>query len=245
MNITTGKRIWLSQASTNIVRSKPIIFWDTCALLDILRIPLLDRPQLTPQTLQAYEQIESWIAANRLVSVTSDLVVREFSEHADDIVNALSAQEQKLKNDVKEQSQYMTGAKKATRIASVIDLLDIRKRVIKLVKKIWKGTYILRGQDGFALKADYRVRNYIKPSGGKESYKDCYLWICYISVLNKVNPTEPTFFFTTNPADFAENKKSDNLHPNLIAELPFVNSSYALKMSILKGRLQGYFAAHP
>ena len=245
MNITTSKKIWLSQASTNIARNKPIIFWDTCALLDILRIPLLDRPQFNPQTLQAYEQIESWIATNRLVSVTSDIVVREFSEHADDIDNALSAQEQKLKNDVKEQSHYMTDAAKATRVASSIDLLDIRKRVIKLVKKIWKGTYILRGQDDFALKADYRVRNYIKPSGGRESYKDCYLWICYISVLNKVNPTEPTFFFTTNPADFAENKKSDNLHPNLTAELPSANSGYALKMAILNGQLQRYFAAHP
>ena len=125
MNITTGKRIWLSQASTNIVRSKPIIFWNTCALLDILRIPLLDRPQFNPQILQAYEQIESWIAAKRLVSVTSDLVVREFSVHADDIVNALSSQEQNLKNDVKEQSRYMTDSIKATRIASIIDLLDI------------------------------------------------------------------------------------------------------------------------
>ena len=245
MNITTGRRIWLTQADAIISRYKPIIFWDTCALLDVLRIPLLDRPQFTPQTLQAYEQIESWITSNRLVSVTSDLVLREFSEHADDIVNNLATQEQKLKNDVKEQSRYMTDAAKSTRVSNGIDLLDIQKRVIKLVKKIWRGTYILRGQNEFALKADYRVRNYIKPSGGRESYKDCYLWICYISVLNKVNPTEPTFFFTTNPADFAENKKSDKLHPNLIAELPFSNSSYALKMSILYRSLQGYFAAHP
>ena len=72
MNITTSKKIWLSQASTNIARNKPIIFWDTCALLDILRIPLLDRPQFNPQTLQAYEQIESWIATNNCEAIINN-----------------------------------------------------------------------------------------------------------------------------------------------------------------------------
>lgn len=245
MNITTNNKFWLSQANAVINANKPLVFWDTCALLDILRIPLLEKPQFNIATLQAYEQLESWLASNRLVSITSNLVVREFSEHADNIVNMLVAQERKTKDEVKEQSQYMSDAVKSAKVSVGIDLLDIQKRVIKLVKKIWRRTYILRGQDEFALKADYRVRNYIKPSGGKESYKDCYLWICYISLLNKVNPTEPTFFFTSNPADFAENRKSDKLHPNLKAELPFPNSGYALKMLILSGKLQGYFAAHP
>lgn len=245
MKISTGNRFWLSKADTVIVADKPCVFWDTCALLDILRIPLLDRPQFDISTLQAYEQVASWISSNRLVSVTSDLVLREFSEHADDIVNCLAIQEQKMKTEVKSQSQFMADSVKATKVANSIVLLDIQKRVIKLVKRIWRSTFILRGQNEFALKADYRVRNYIKPSGGRESYKDCYLWICYISLLNKLSPTEPTFFFSSNPADFAENKKSDNLHPNLRAELPFAKSGYALKMRILYGKLQGYFASHP
>lgn len=245
MRILTGNKLWLSQASAAIPSNKPIVFWDTCALLDILRIPLIDRKNLNINTLHAYEGIEAWIRAGRLVSVTSDLVVKEFSEHADDIVNQLSQQERKTKDEVAEQSRYMNNVPLATSIVAKVNLLDVQSRVVKLVKKILSQTIILKGQLSFAHNADYRVRNYIKPSGGKESYKDCYLWISYISLLKKVVPTEPVFFYTTNPADFAENKKSTNLHPDLISELPSANCGCALNMTILNGKLTQYFGLHP
>lgn len=70
-----------------------------------------------------------------------------------------------------------------------------------MVRKIWQKTYILRGQKSFATNADYRTRNYITPSRGKESYKDSYIWVSFISLLNKLQPTEICYFFTANPAD--------------------------------------------
>ena len=245
MNITTGKKIFLSQANGVVPANKPIVFWDTCALLDLARTPLLDRTNLSFATLQEYEQIEQWINSDRLTSVTSDLVLREFSEHIDHIASSLSTQEQKTKNEVKEQTLFMTDLSRARKINQSIDGLDVQKKVIAIVKKIWSHTILLRGQNSFALSADYRVRNYIKPSGGKESYKDCYIWYSYISLLREVNPLGPTFFFTTNPSDFAENKKSINLHPDLKAELPFAQSSFALNMSVLHGKLLQYFRIHP
>lgn len=245
MNILTDKKMWLSQAASIIPRNEPMVFWDTCALLDVLRIPLLTRPQFTINTLQAYEQLEAWIQGNRITSVTSELVIREFSEHADHRIDDLAIQEQKTKNEVKEQTQYMSDTQKAAMLAARINNLDIQRRVVKLVTKIWRKTKVLKCENSFAFNADYRVRNYLKPSGGKESYKDCYLWISYISLLNEVNPTEPAFFFTTNPVDFAENKSSVNLHPDLKAQLPLANAEAIMKMEILSGKLTRYFAAHP
>lgn len=245
MKIITGSKFWLSRASALIPNNKPMIFWDTCALLDIIRIPLFERQNLNIDTLYAYEGIESWIRNGRIVSVTSDLVVREFSEHVDDIINLLKLQEQKTKDDVKEQASFMSNVQLATSIVTNVNHLEIQSRVVKLVKRILGQTYILKSQLSFAHNADYRVRNYIKPSGGKESYKDCYLWSSYISLLKEISPTEPTFFFTTNPADFAENKKSLNLHPDLVSELPSPNCGCALNMAILNGRLTQYFNLQP
>lgn len=245
MNITTSNKMWLSQVTTFVPRNKPIVFWDTCALLDVLRIPILSRSQFNINTLQAYEQLEAWIQDGSITSVTSELVIREFSEHADHRIADLAVQEQKTKDEVKEQTQYMSDTLKATMLSARIDSLDIQKRVVKLAAKIWRKTNILKCENSFAQNADYRVRNYLKPSGGKESYKDCYLWISYISLLNEVNPTEPAFFFTTNPADFAENKSSVNLHPDLKAQLPLANAEAIMKMEILSGKLTRYFAAHP
>ena len=237
--------MWLSQVTTFVPRNKPIVFWDTCALLDVLRIPMLSRPQFNINTLQAYEQLEAWIQDGSITSVTSELVIREFSEHADHRIADLYVQEQKTKDEVKEQTQYMSDTLKAAMLSTRIDNLNIQKRVVRLVAKIWRKTNILKCENSFAQNADYRVRNYLRPSGGKESYKDCYLWISYISLLNKVNPTEPAYFFTTNPADFAENKRSVNLHPDLKTQLPLANAEAVMKIEILRGKLTHYFAEHP
>lgn len=245
MQIIYKRKIFLSNSAAFIPSDKPIVFWDTCALLDILRIPLFDRKNLDFNTFQAYERIEAGIRSGRITSVTSDLVLKEFSAHADDVVNMLALQEQKTKDEVAEQVRYMKNVPLATTIIAKVNLLDVQKRVIELVKQILRQTYILKGQQSFAKNADYRVRNYIKPSGGKESYKDSYLWISYISLMKKVLPSEPAFFYTTNPTDFAENKKSSKLHPNLVTELPSFNCDCALNMNVLDGKLTRYFKTHP
>ena len=234
-------KFWLSQAPAVIPSNKPIIFWDTCALLDILRIPMLGKKSLDYTTLQSYERIEAGVNGGYITSLTSDLVLKEFGAHADNIVNQLAQQEQQIKDEVTEKTKFMKNRPLATAIVAKIYLLDIQNRVIHLVKRILKQTYILKSQMSFAMNADYRVRNYIKPSGGKESYKDSYLWISYISLMRKVSPTVPAFFFTTNPADFAENKKSVKLHPNLATELPSSNCVCALNMHVLDGMLRQYF----
>lgn len=245
MNIKTSNKIWLSQATDYFPEDKPVVFWDTCALLDILRIPLRERVNLSKRTLEEYEKIEEWIATGRLISVTAELVVKEFGEHADDVVKQLSIQERKTKEDVREQADYMLNGVQKTKITNGIDLLDIQSRVKELVKKIWRHTLVLRSQKSFASNADYRVRNYIKPSGGKESYKDCYLWSSYITLMTTIASTEPCFLFTTNPSDFAENKGSVELHPSLKAELPNTQTDCVMKMDILFGNLISYFRPAP
>lgn len=73
-------RIWLSQANANLAANKPIIFWDTCALVDIIRIPHSTK-NFTIQDLQKYEDIALWLEDGFIQSVTSDIVNIEFDEH--------------------------------------------------------------------------------------------------------------------------------------------------------------------
>lgn len=113
-----------------------------------------------------------------------------------------------------------------------------------MVRKIWQKTYILRGQKSFATNADYRTRNYITPSRDKESYKDSYIWVSFISLLNKLQPTEICYFFTTNPADFAVDRKSTTLHPDLATEMP-ASGNVCFKVGILEGEIRTYIQNHP
>ena len=118
-------------------------------------------------------------------------------------------------------------------------------KVLSIVEKIWKKTFVLKQQQSFMKNADYRVRNYITPSGGKESYKDCYIWVSYIELMREINPTAPTYFFSVNTKDFAETKESNKLHPDLVQECPSNSIGHAFDVLILHGKLKEYFNHNP
>lgn len=234
----------MSQVPNRLVSDKPFIFWDTCALLNLVRIPLKDRSGLTLTTLHSYEYLLSEIEAGHVQSIASEVVLSEFSHHVDSIVNQLHNQEQRIKDEVKSQTAYMANNQQANVISRKIDFLDISKKVIKVVQKIWRKTYILKGQDSFAANADYRTRNYMAPSHVKESYKDCYIWVSFVSLLNELRPSETSYFITVNTADFAANKTSGNLHPDLAVGLP-VFGEVCFKVGILEGKIRAYIQNHP
>lgn len=204
----------------------------------------MDRKELTLTTLRSYEYLLSEIEAGHVQSIASEVVLAEFSHHVDSIVNQLHNQEQRIKDEVKSQTAYMANTQQANVISQKIDFLDVSNKVIKMVRKIWRKTCVLRGQKSFAANADYRTRNYITPSRGKESYKDCYIWVSFISLLNKLHPAEMSYFFTANPADFAVDKKSTALHPDLVTEMP-ASGDVCFKVGILEGKIRAYIQNHP
>lgn len=110
MNIVTSNRIFLSQVSDKLAPDKPFIFWDTCALLNLVRIPLIERSELTLTTLHSYEYLLRKIEAGNVQSIASEVVLSEFSHHVDNIVNQLHNQEQRIKDEVKSQTTYMANA---------------------------------------------------------------------------------------------------------------------------------------
>lgn len=244
MNIVTSNRIFLSQVPGKLASDEPFIFWDTCALLNLVRIPLIERKELTLNMLQSYEFLLNEIEMGHVQSIASEVVLSEFSHHVDNIVNQLHNQEQRIKDEVKSQTDYMANAQHANVISQKIEFLDVSNKVIKMVRKIWRKTYILRGQKSFATNADYRTRNYITPSRGKESYKDSYIWVSFISLLNKLQPTEICYFFTANPADFAVDRKTPTLHPDLATEMP-ASGNVCFKVGILEGNIRTYIQNHP
>ena len=94
----TGKRIYLSQVNMEIPNDKLIVFWDTCALLDILRIPA--RENLNINDLLCYERIADYIENSQLVSITSGLVINEFLDHYEEKHNNLLHIQTKLKQKI-------------------------------------------------------------------------------------------------------------------------------------------------
>ena len=111
MNMKTNRKIWLSSAKKNIPENVPLIFWDTCALLDIVRTPIIERSKLNFNSLQAYERITDYIMDQKVISVTSEIVVKEFHEHIGDCIKALEQQSQRIVEQVCMLSKYVDDKK--------------------------------------------------------------------------------------------------------------------------------------
>lgn len=238
MNIKYKNKVFVSTSGHLITGNIPIIYWDTCALLDIIRIPLKDRKELDKKTQDQYVAFAKWITNGSLISVTSDLVLEEFSHNYDKIRKQLDDQTKNLINSVDEQTDYMENAVDAARIKNELQKLENYKIVTDVAMKIWSNTVVIRSQKAFMKNADYRIRNYVKPSGGQESYKDCYIWVCFMELMNQIRPTAQSYFFTVNTADFAESRNNKVLHHDLQNEISQPNiigvlSAYTLYLDLI------------
>lgn len=229
--------IWSSQITTKFPPGKPVIFWDTCALVDIMRIPQMDRDRFNIHTLEKYEEIARWIREGKLVSVTSELVRTEFDRHFADEQKKVEDQTKKYQADVKMLSAYMQSTHKKHRLTTAIDLLECCKRCEITANSICKNTYAIKQENAFMTAADYRVRNYVMPSGGKESYKDCYLWATFLKLVSVLPIAKGAFFFTSNYKDFGKGGKN-KFNEDLNNECP-AKVQGCIDINELHGKLLG------
>lgn len=179
-----------------------MIFWDTCALVDIIRIPHSTK-NFTLATLQQYEKIAQWLEEGKIISITSDIVRTEFNEHYIDEHAKLLSEQNKRIIKIKDFTQYLPSAAKAQNINNSVDRLKVKKRLEQLTDRICKQTYIMRLESSYAKFDDYRIRKKLAPASSKGEFKDCYIWGTFLSVLKELNSTCDTYFVTTNPADYA------------------------------------------
>lgn len=228
--------IWSSQIPVKLPSDKPLVFWDTCALIDIMRIPQTDRNMFNIHTLEKYEEIANWIKEDRLISVTSGLVRTEFDKHFANELKKVKDQTIKCQAEVKSLSSFMQNRHNQNRISSAIDLLECSRRCEITSNTICKNTYAIRQEHIFMTAADYRVRNYEKPSGGKESYKDCYLWATFLKLVSVLPLAKEAFFFTSNYRDFGKGGKN-KFNDDLNNECP-ANASGCIDVNNLYGKLR-------
>lgn len=206
----TNSKLYKNTALHDIPQNVPFVFWDTCALLDILRIPY--RHDNVMAALTPYQQLYELISQKKVVSITSDMVLYEFNSHFDDTINELSREVRKMKEGVEKYSALMSG-KKQIRINHILSFLDISslQSLETLVRKIWKETYIIREQSIYRNMAHNRTVSKIPPAKNKGEYKDCFIWSTFLQYAkDSFSPCK--IFFTTNTSDYCDKatKRVDN-----------------------------------
>ena len=230
----TGKQIYLSQARANISNTRPIIFWDTCALLDILRLPFRQSIR-GAEMLVRYEIIAESIERGVIASVTSSLVITELTNHYNQVYNELTRKENDAKNQMIRLADYMVSTKKKTRLIYAVNLLNIESRLLSVLHRLLKNTIILKEQNVYRNFADYRLRYNMAPAERKAEYKDCYIWGTFVTLIRNINPNTLSLFFTTNTKDYKDD--TDNIYPQLVRDCYFPDMKIQFNVDQLYGEL--------
>lgn len=200
------KKIWMSQSARYIDATKPIVFWDTCALLDVLRIPYRSG---SINELTMYEQILDSIKNGVIISVTSEIVAEEFDKHFSETCHNLENEQEKRKKGIKDFAAFETNVANKTRIFTAVDLLSIKQRLENVINDICKNTILIKGDAKQRRFADFRLRHSFAPAAKKNEYKDCYIWGMFITLAQKLPAHVSMTFFTSNKDDYYDKASND------------------------------------
>lgn len=230
---------YLSVAVASIPAGKPIVFWDTCAILELLR--LSERSAFPERDFLHYSFLAEKIKSGEIVSVTSELVFQEFHQHYFQQLKALQKLEQKTRDDVKKITAIMPIGKKRKRIEDNVDSMHTETRITLILSQIWRNTILIREQKSFLNFAYLRVKLKMAPSQNKEQFKDSYIWGTFLSLAHKLPACPKMCFFSLNISDYQE-PGTNNLCAQIRTELQVLpNAEVFLILGKLFGVLKQLF----
>ena len=212
----TKSKIYLKTALTTISIGKPVIFWDTCALLEMLRLP--ERSGYPGRDFDQYVFIAEKIASGDLISVTSELVFQEFNQHYLEELTGLRKHEQKQRDEIKKITAIMKSGQKRKRIEAGVDAMHTETRVTSTISKIWKNTILIREQKSFLQYAYTRVKFKMAPSKNKEQFKDSYIWGTFMNLAHGLVGYPKMLFFTLNKKDYLD-PNNGRLMPQIVTDI--------------------------
>ena len=187
---------------------RKILFWDTCALLEIIRF--VYRQDL-PNTIDSILAILSSIEADQIYSVASELTIKEWNDNITQVFNTQV-------KDLEKTTQYhkmatdaifkVMGLSLPTASISGVRFEDAMEDIaFRIINK----THFIKTEE-FAQDALIRLSNHKAPAGKKSEIKDCVIWETMMALCRSINaypdkvkvPSMDRAFFTVNTDDFAD-----------------------------------------
>ncbi len=204
-------------------RPCPLLFLDTCSILDVLRVPI--RRELQIEILNAVATMTKFCDSTprRIWLVTSALVISEFETNVAEVKNELKA-------SIEMQARL-------THVARVIfpdqrveatnwGALGLDQRVTTLVNGLVDRLVVFDGSPKSKLRAGARVTSAEPPSGrGKDQqYKDCVIFEAFLELVSAARSQgfKSRAIFVT--ADKGYGKQPG--HPRIKRDLDAVSAEY-------------------
>jgi len=190
-------------------RPRPLLFLDTAAILDILRVPF--RRGLQVDIIKsAAATIDDVIAdPRRIWIVTSANVIAEFQDNRDSVRRELAASVSNLNEDFARLSCIAKIVLPERRIEPLEWLnATFQDRILEIVDRLVAETSVFRGTKECTFKAALRVKAGLAPaSRSKQEFKDCEIFEEFLELarsLLKLGFHSPAGFVTPNSTDYGQ-----------------------------------------
>lgn len=233
MNVKANK--WLSQAITGIPPNRPLIFWDTCSIIDLSRV-------IERDTYDDYHRIERIVAAienGEITSVTSELVVSEYQKNIIEVDDKRGKIVKDICNTIDKIAQIIAKETTIQKLHSASKLINVENEIHSLVSRLWKKTVVIKDSRALQKMAHERTLREDPPSKNKSQYKDCFIWCTYICLIKRLDEAAPqSIFITSNTSDYGEGQKNSTPHHHLISEAKVFNGDLIFTIGQLYGKLK-------
>ena len=225
------RKLTLNNAAKQLsIETQPILYMDTCVMLDIFRV--VDRSN-SNKPFKVYVELAKKVKSHSVVIVYNETIQSEFIYNAPTVVKELRSKIQNLsrrwnaframKDKSEVQSEINLSEEKIVRAANVT-LKDIRRDAI-----------IVKDYDA-ALRSSYdTVLKHKAPAVRDSQFKDAYIFKTCIDLAKKSG--KQIIFCSTNTKDYCEDNGTKNVHPEILSQATSNNVIVTLSLGEALGRL--------
>jgi hypothetical protein len=210
----------------------PIVFLDTAAILDILRVPFKGlQTDIAKSALAVVDQ--TLMVPRGIWLVSSSNVMLEFDQNRERVRDAMADHLRLVNESVKRLLAVARGIR-AERNVEEIDLLDLKmdQQIEAILKSLVDATVLFRGTEACIVKAGRRVWAQTPPSSReRQEFCDCEIFEEFLELMTAVRThgcTERAIFVSPNTTDYGT---LPNGYPPIAAALSNVGAQYAINLS--------------
>ncbi|WP_273305989.1 PIN domain-containing protein [Victivallis lenta] len=185
----------------------PVLFCDTCALLDVIRLPHRAKSgAVAEHTISAVLSIYDKICEASIYFVISELIPKEFGNNCPAEAATLQNHMARLKQHIEIYEKISKKLLPTDLISSSFTFYDIESELKVICDKILEKAIILDINDEIRYATFNRVSECLYPAArGKESFNDCCIYETLLSMSREIKNcgiTVSVGFITSNVNDF-------------------------------------------
>lgn len=212
---TIGDRIIIEESigtflTTYSTNPKPIFFWDTCGLLEIIRFVYRNNNGIS--TLNSILELANMVTKDEIYCVTSELAAIEWDDNVDKVLSDTKEELQQTEEKHHIAVEAINSILMQSLYSAPISTFRLEEVLKDIALNIAQASHFILYKD-IAEATLTRVAAKAPPAREKESeIKDCAMWETMMSICQIIKDTihdggMKKVFYTVNTRDFADKSR--------------------------------------